>query len=203
MVPASVLCTIGHSRFLLVWHLYELLLHLRGKQLVVKKQRRRGRRRREGVIVVVEGVGDAGGGPKAVAEGVLHLLRDEWRAAERAGALVMLHPAVEAPAVEDVSAVGQPPHLLRRLEFVEAHRAVVPQVLPLPRQLLVPDHRQDLLDQHRRRRPEFRAVVLAVAVGGRGVGPGDVRVEEVAEADGGENRGDEAPDEAEEEDRVE
>jgi hypothetical protein len=130
-----------------------------GEQQLVRPQQRRGghgrQRRAEVGEVEVGGVGDAGGGGP---ERAGHLVGDERRAAERARALVVLHPAVEAGPVEDVAAVAEPPHLVAAADAAQAHRAV--SGLRLQLQLVEPHHGEDLLDDHRRHRPELRAAVL-------------------------------------------
>jgi hypothetical protein len=130
-----------------------------GEQQLVRPQQRRGghgrQRRAEVGEVEVGGVGDAGGGGP---ERAGHLVGDERRAAERARALVVLHPAVEAGPVEDVAAVAEPPHLVAAADAAQAHRAV--SGLRLQLQLVEPHHGEDLLDDHRRHRPELRAPVL-------------------------------------------
>ena len=116
---------------------------------------RRQRRRAEVGEVEVGGVGDArGGGPERAG----HLVGDERRAAERAGALVVLHPAVQAGAVEDVAAVAEPAHLVAASDAAEANGAVPADARLL--QLVEPHHGEDLLDDHRRHRPELRPSVL-------------------------------------------
>jgi hypothetical protein len=126
----------------------------REQQQLVRPQQRRGghdgRQRRAGVgEVQVGGVG----GPERRAG-------DERRAAERAGALVVLHPAVEAGAVEGVAAVAEPPHLVAAADAAEAHRAV-PANDDARLQLVEPRHGEGLLDDHRRHgRPELRPPVL-------------------------------------------
>jgi hypothetical protein len=117
------------------------------QQLVRPQQRRGGHGRAEVGEVQVGGVG----GPERAG--------DERRAAERAGALVVLHPAVEAGAVEGVAAVAEPPHLVAAADAAEAHRAVPADDARL--QLVEPRHGEGLLDDHRRHgRPELRPPVL-------------------------------------------
>jgi hypothetical protein len=173
----------------------------------VRPQQRRGRHRRERRAEVGEvevgGVGHAG-----------HLVGDERRSAERAGALVVVHPAVQAPAVEDVAAVGEPAHLVAAADVTEADRAVPPAVGGGGREaeLVEAHHGEHLLDDHRRHRAELRpavlqqhrclrrrravrrVVVLQVVV---------AEVQQVAEADGVERPEEEAADVAEQEEEVE
>jgi hypothetical protein len=138
------------------------------EQQLVRPQQRRGghhqqRRRRQGRRVghvVVGGVGPrrgCGGGPAGVPRGGGP--RHERRAAERAGALVVRHPAVEAAAVEGVAAVAEPPHLVAGADAAQAHRAVAAPARRA-RQLLEPHHGERLLDEHRRYGPELRPPVL-------------------------------------------
>jgi hypothetical protein len=113
------------------------------QQQLVRPPQRRGRQgRRIGHVVV--GVGGPG---------------DERRAAERAGALVVRHPAVQAGPVEGVAAVAEPPHLVAAADAAQAHRAVA---APARRaaQLVEPHHGERLLDERRRDGPELRALVL-------------------------------------------
>jgi hypothetical protein len=177
----------------------------------VRPQQRRGRHRRERRAEVGEvevgGVGHARGGPEGGFGG--HLAGDERRAAERTGALVVLHPAVQAPPVEEVAAVREPPHLVAAADAAEAHRAV-PLVGNLRRgaELVEAHHGEHLLDDHRRHRAELRPAVLqqqhllrrrpslrrVVVV---------PEIQQVAEADGVERPEEEAADVAEQEEEVE
>jgi len=95
------------------------------EQQLVRPQQRRGGRRGRGEVgvgeVKVGGVGHAGGGPGECAG---HLVGDERRAAKWACPLVVVHPPVEAAAVEDVAAVGEAAHLVAAADAAEAHRAV-------------------------------------------------------------------------------
>jgi hypothetical protein len=176
----------------------------------VRPQQRRGRHRRERRAEVGEvevgGVGHAG-----------HLVGDERRSAERAGALVVVHPAVQAPAVEDVAAVGEPVHLVAAADAAEADRAVPSAVKGGGRgaELVEAHHGEHLLDDHRRHRAELRTavlqqhrclrrrralrrvvvvVVLQVVV---------AEIQQVAEADGVERPEEEAAEVAEQEEEVE
>jgi hypothetical protein len=181
----------------------------------VRPQQRRGRHRRERRAEVGEvevgGVGHARGGPEGGC--ACHLVRDERRAAEWTGALVVLHPAVQAPPVEKVAAVREPPHLVAAADAAEAHRAV-PSVGSRRRgaELVEAHHGKHLLDDHRRHRAELRpavlqqhhllrsrpslrrVVVLQVVV---------PEIQQVAEADGVERPEEEAADVAEKEEEVE
>lgn len=188
---------------------------------------RGGHRRRERAAEVEEvevgGVGQAGGGGP---ERAGHLVGDERGAAERAGALVVLHPAVEAAPVEDVAAVAEPAHLVAAADAAEADGAVASDDAGGGRgrrgggglggvQLVEPHHGEHLLDDHRRHGPELGAPVLQMQLGGvvvavveRGrqvvVGGGVVpEIQQVAEADGVEGPEQAAADVAEQEQEVE
>uniref|UniRef100_A0A8R7TL40 Uncharacterized protein n=1 Tax=Triticum urartu TaxID=4572 RepID=A0A8R7TL40_TRIUA len=181
-----------------------------GEQQLVRPQQRRGGRRRGGAQVEeveVGGVGHAGGGGP---ERAGHLVGDERRAAERAGALVVLHPAVQAAPVEGVAAVAEPPHLVAAADAAEAHGAV-PVDARRGLQLVEPHHGEHLLDDHGRDGPELGPPVLQQLRRRGGVVGARVvlrqvlvpEIQQVAEADGVEGPEEEAAEVAEQEEEVE
>jgi hypothetical protein len=145
---------------------------------------------------------------------------DERRATERAGALAVRHPAVEAGAVEGVAAVAEPPHLVAAADAVEAHRAVTVTVAVAVAarrggKLVEPHHGERLLDAHRRDGPELRPPVpqrgrhVAALLRRRRRGRGGRRrrvvaaeVDQVAEPHGVEGPEEEAVEVAQEEERL-
>lgn len=86
---------------------------------------------------------DAGSFPKALVESPLHIFWNERRPAKGAGLLVVADPPVHAPFVEDVTAVGQTPHLVLALELVQADGARLGRVDQV-REL---HHGEDFADQ--------------------------------------------------------
>lgn len=113
--------------------------------------------------------------------------------AERARHPAQVDPAVDAAAVERVRAVAQPPHLVRRLQLLQAHDArrsrrrrrgvVAARRRTREKEAAELDGRELLLDLLRQ-----RSVVHGAAVVAR----------EAAEADDGEHRQEGVPDGAEE-----
>ncbi|URD72871.1 hypothetical protein MUK42_07932 [Musa troglodytarum] len=92
---------------------------------------------------------------------------DKRRSAQRAGALPVLQPPVDAVPVEHVAAVSHPPHLVGALELVEAHRAALRQAAAAALrgdQLPEPDRRRALLEQLGRERAGPRVVVMCAGV---------------------------------------
>jgi len=93
-------------------------------------------------------------------------------AAQRARHLAQVDPAVDAARVERVGAVAQPPHLVRRLQPLQAHPARRLRPRPRPRrrsrhQLQELDEREPLL--HRLRPRGFPAWASGRAVDDRRV----------------------------------
>ncbi|CAL9080201.1 unnamed protein product, partial [Musa acuminata var. zebrina] len=157
-------------------------------------QRRHRRRQREGaqVSLVVR--------QRAVG---VQLPGDKRRSAQRAGALPVLQPPVDAVPVEDVAAVSHPPDLVGALELVEAHRAALRQAAMAALrgdQLLEPDRRRALLDQLGRERAKARLVVMGVGVRVMPLGFG---LQQGAEAEAVEDPVDEPSQVGEEEEQVE
>lgn len=68
---------------------------------------------------------DGGGGPETLVERVLKFIRDERCAAKRASALIVLHPAVKARAVEDMTAVSETTDLRLAVELIQADGAAI------------------------------------------------------------------------------
>lgn len=128
---------------------------------------------------------------------------DKRRSAQRAGALPVLQPPVDAVPVEDVAAVSHPPDLVGALELVEAHRAALRQAAMAALrgdQLLEPDRRRALLDQLGRERAKARLVVMGVGVR---VMPLRFGLQQGAEAETVEDPVDEPSQVGEEEEQVE
>ena len=105
----------------------------------------------------------------------------------------MIHPTVQTAPVEYVPAVRQPPDLVPSVEFVKADGAAFRQ---LHAQLRENDDREELPDQGGGYGAELWGTV------GSG-GEGDFGLEEIAEAEGAEESGNEFADKAEDGEREE
>lgn len=75
--------------------------------------------------------------PEPLVESTLHIFRYEGGSTQRTSPLIVPHPTVETPLVEDVAAVREPSDLILTVELVEADGAALWRV----HQLRELDHR--------------------------------------------------------------